>query len=112
MKPVNLSRRLVLETPQMVADGAGGFSRVWVSLGVLWGEVLAGTGREAAGEEINVASVNYRVTVRGAAVGSTARPKPEQRLRDGSRLFVILAVSERDAEGLYLTCITREELPT
>ena len=74
MKPVNLSRRLVLETPQMVADGAGGFSRVWVSLGVLWGEVLAGTGREAAGEEINVASVNYRVTVRGAVVGSTARP--------------------------------------
>lgn len=112
MKPVKLSRRLVLETPQMVADGAGGFSLIWVSMGVLWGEVLAGTGREAAGEEVNIASVNYRITVRGAPIGSTARPKPEQRLRDGTRVFVIQAVSERDAEGLYLTCITREELPT
>jgi head-tail adaptor len=112
MKVVNLSRRLELEAPQSVADGAGGFSRIWITLGTLWGEVLPGTGREAAGEEVSIASVNYRITVRGAPVGSTARPKPEQRLRDGTRIFIILAVSERDAEGLYLTCIAREELPT
>ena len=52
MRPVTLSRRLVLETPQMASDGAGGFTQVWASLGTLWGEVRAGSGREAAGEEI------------------------------------------------------------
>jgi head-tail adaptor len=112
MRPVTLSRRLVLETPQMASDGAGGFTQVWASLGTLWGEVRAGSGREAAGEEISRARVTYRITLRGAPVGSTARPKPEQRLRDGARIFTILAVSEAEAAGLYLTCIATEELPT
>jgi head-tail adaptor len=112
MKPLALSRKLELEAPQSLADGAGGFSLVWTSLGTLWGEVLAGAGREAAGEEISLASVNYRITLRTAPVGSTARPKPEQRLRDGARIFTILAVSERDTTGHYLTCLTKEEQPT
>ncbi|MGV8955980.1 MAG: head-tail adaptor protein [Cypionkella sp.] len=112
MKAILLSRKLDLEAPQMVADGAGGFSRVWVSLGQVWAEVLAGTGREAAGEEVVVASVMYRITVRAAPFGSASRPKPDQRLRDGARVFNILAVSERDAQGLYLTCTAREEQPT
>ena len=111
MKQVHLSRRLTLEAPEVLADGAGGYSRSWVSLGVVWAEVVAGSGREASGVEVAVASVNYRITVRAAVVGSTARPKPEQRLRDGSRVFTILAVSESDAEGRYLTCIAKEEVP-
>jgi head-tail adaptor len=112
MTPLSLSRQLTLEAPQMVADGAGGFSLVWTSLGTLWAEVLPGTGREAAGVETSIASVTYRITLRGAPVGSTARPKPEQRLREGARIFTILAVSERDSAGHYLTCLTKEEQPT
>jgi head-tail adaptor len=112
MSGVNLSRQLVLETPQLSPDGAGGFQLSWVGLGTLWGEIIPGSGREAAGIEQNLASVNYRITVRAAAFGASARPKPEQRLRDGERLFTILAVSERDASGLYLTCLTKEEQPT
>lgn len=111
MTTINLSRRLVLESPQTVADGAGGFSLSWAALGTLWGELRAGAGREAAGTEVNLAQVSYRITVRAAPVGSDARPKPEQRLRDGDRLFTILAVSERDPEGRYLTCFAREEVP-
>lgn len=112
MTAVRLDRRLQLEALQSLADGAGGYSRDWVSVGTLWGEVRPGAGREAAATEVYVASVTYRITVRAAPVGSTARPSPDQRLRDGSRLFTILAVSERDEQGHYLTCITREELPT
>lgn len=111
MSAVNLSRQLVLEEPQRVADGAGGFALVWVTLGTLWAEVLPGAGREAAGEEVLVAAVPYRITVRGAVVGSTARPKPEQRFRDGSRVFTILAVTERDPAGHHLLCFAREEVP-
>ena len=111
MKAINLSRSLILETPTRVADGAGGFALTWVTVGTLWGEVSAGSGSDKVGVEISLATVPYRITIRGAAVGSPERPKPEQRLRDGSRVFLILAVTERDADGLYLICFAREEAP-
>ena len=111
MKAVHLSRALMLEDPVEVADGAGGLELNWSSLGRLWAEVVPATGREAAGEEVNLATVGYRITVRGAVVGAASRPKPEQRFRDGSRVFTILAVTERDAAGQYLTCFAREEVP-
>ena len=108
---VMLNRPLVLEDPVEVADGAGGLTISWVPLGSLWGEVKPVSGREADGEEVLVATVGFRITVRGAAAGSPQRPRPEQRLRDGARVFVILAVSERDLSGSYLTCFAREEVP-
>ena len=111
MKEILLNRALVLEAPQRVPDGAGGYAVTWVALGTLWGEVRPGSGREAAGEEINLAQVSYRITVRGAVVGSPQRPKPEQRLRDETRIFVILAVTEQDSGGQFLTCYAREEVP-
>ena len=106
-----LNRLLVLEEPLRVSDGAGGFTRSWSPVGTLWGEVKVGSGREAAGEEINLAQVTYRITVRGAVVGAPQRPKPEQRLRDQARIFVILAVTEMDFGGHYLTCFAHEEVP-
>lgn len=109
MSGVWLNRALLLEAPVTVADGAGGFVQSWAVLGTLWAEVLPGAGREVGGD-VAVAQVAYRITVRAAPVWSEARPKPEQRFRDGARLFTILAVAERDAEGRYLTCFAREEV--
>ena len=111
MSRVRLSRKLVLEAPQNVADGAGGFVRAWAVLGTLWGEILPGSGREMAGIEVVLASVPYKITVRGAPVGNPRRPRPEQRLRDGARVFTILAVTEHDQDAQYLTCFAREEVP-
>jgi len=108
---VMLNRRLVLEDPVEAADGAGGLTVSWVPLGVIWGEVKPSSGREVDGEEVVIATVGFRITVRGAAVGSPQRPRPEQRLRDGVRVFVVLAVTERDLSGAYLTCFAREEEP-
>jgi head-tail adaptor len=88
-----LTRRLVLEAPERLADGAGGFSEVWAPLGTLWAHVAPGTGREAAGQLVTMSSVPLRITVRAAPQGSPARPRPEQRLRDGGRIFRILAVT-------------------
>lgn len=111
MKNVKLSRRLVLEEPQRVPDGAGGFTQVWIALGVVWADVRAGSGRErdAAGLS-TVSTVPYRITVRGAPYGAPSRPKPEQRFKDGERIFRILAVTERDPHGSYLECYAREEV--
>ena len=111
MSVVQLNRRLVLETPAQVSDGAGGIAFVWVQAGILWAEVVPGSGSDRAGVEVSLAKVPYRITVRSASVGSPARPRPDQRLSDGARVFVILAVTEQDAAGLYLTCFAREEKP-
>jgi head-tail adaptor len=60
---------------------------------------------------VSLSKVPYRITVRGAEVGSPRRPRPDQRLKDGTRVFTILAVTERDSDGRYLTCFAREEAP-
>ena len=104
-----LSRALMLEARQAVADGAGGFVESWVGLGTLWAEVLPGAGRDVAGLEAVLTSVPYRITVRGAPQGAPSRPVAGQRFRDGGRIFAILAVTERDGGGFYLTCFAREE---
>ena len=108
---VKLNRRLALESPSQVADGAGGFTLAWVQQGILWAEVAPGAGSDTAGVEVSLARVPYRITVHGAPIGSPARPRPDQRLTDGTRVFLIKAVTERDASGLYLTCFAQEEVP-
>ncbi|MEM8653617.1 MAG: phage head closure protein [Pseudomonadota bacterium] len=105
-----LNRRLTLESPARVPDGAGGYAESWTPLGVLWAAVKARTGRETVVAGAPVSAVPYEVVVRGAPVGHPERPIPEQRFRDGSRLFHIRSVSERDPEGRYLTCLADEEI--
>ena len=111
MQPqLQLTRALVLEKPTRVSDGSGGFTQGWVALGTLWADMQAGSGREIAGQVVAVARVPYRIIVRSALVGSTARPLVDQRFRDGARIFRILAVAETDPGGRYLTCLTDEEV--
>ena len=105
-----LDRRLVLEEVERVPDGAGGFAEVWAEKGVLWGHVKAGAGRETAGDFVTLSTVPYRIIVRAAPVGAPSRPKPDQRFRDGARLFRILAVTEEEGAGTYLVCFSREEV--
>lgn len=110
MKPPILNRKLTLEAPQRVADGAGGFVTTWVALGDLWAEIKAGTGREKAAEFMTVASIPFRITVRAAEDGAASRPTADQRFRAGNRIFRILAVTEADAGVQYLACFAQEEI--
>lgn len=111
MTTFQLNRLLNLEQSVVSPDGAGGFSTSWEVLGSLWADVAPGAGREAAGEETTLSRVPYRITVRGAAVGSPHRPVPGQRLTQTGRIFQVLAVTERDPSGHYLTCFAHEEGP-
>lgn len=111
MRAPHLNRALVLEGAVRVSDGAGGYSESWQVLGTLWAAVTPGAGSDVPGEEKVLASVPYRIVVRGAPYGSPSRPKAEQRFREGARIFTILAVTERDPEGRFLTCHSREEVP-
>lgn len=111
MKAPHLNRALQLESASRVPDGAGGFVTVWAPVATLWAEVVAGAGRDPAGEEVVLTSVNYRITVRAAPPGAANRPRPEQRFREDTRVFTIVAVAERDAAGRWLACTCREESP-
>lgn len=110
MKVPVLTRRLVLEAPVRVPDGAGGASESWSALGELWAELRPRTGRERAQAGEPVSTMAYRIVVRGAPVGSVQRPAPEQRFRDGARIFRIRAVAEHDPAGRYLVCFVDEEV--
>jgi head-tail adaptor len=105
-----LTRQLVLESPVRVPDGSGGYVTTWTPLGMIWAEVRAGAARESAGAGTAMARVNYTVILRAGRVGASSRPTPDQRFREGSRLFTILAVAERDPDGRYLVCQTVEEI--
>ncbi|OYW54689.1 MAG: phage tail protein [Rhodobacterales bacterium 32-66-7] len=111
MNAPHLNRALVLEAVVRTPDGAGGFTEAWSALGTLWAEVLPGSGNDVLGEERMLSAVPYRVTVRGAPVGSPSRPVAGQRFREGTRIFQVQAVTERDPDGRYLTCFAREEVP-
>ena len=104
-----LRTALVLEAQERVSDGAGGFVDGWVALGTVWAEITAQAGRETAHQGAPVSRTGYRIVLRGAPFGSPDRPKPEQRFRDGARIFAIRAVAERDGAGRYLTCHCDEE---
>lgn len=110
MNDLRLNRRLILEAPDRIADGAGGFLESWVELGELWADVRSRTGRERNGGDFPISTVSYRIIVRGSPIGSVARPLPQQRFRDGARVYVINAVAELDPNGRYLTCFVDEEV--
>ncbi|MBL3704715.1 head-tail adaptor protein [Sulfitobacter sp. BDSS02] len=108
----NLNRLLMLETLERVPDGGGGYSEVWVPLGHLWANVSARTGRERSEAGVPISAMSYKIIVRGSPHGAPSRPKPDQRFREGPRLFLIRAVAERDDNGRYLTCFADEEIVT
>jgi head-tail adaptor len=106
--PVKLSRNLVLEAPHAEDDGSGGFRVSWVELGRLWAQVEPRKGLELLGGGRLRSRVPYRIVVRAAPVDAPSRPRPEQRFREGSRIFDILSVTEADHRGSYLE-ISAEE---
>ncbi|WP_417587533.1 head-tail adaptor protein [Pararhodobacter oceanensis] len=106
-----LNRPLVLEEAVTTSDGTGGYTTAWHALGTLWAEVRARSGSERRGVIAPEGRMLFRIYLRAAPQGSPQRPRPDQRLRDGARIFTILAVSEADPQGAYLICHAREEVP-
>lgn len=112
MSDPRLNRRLILETKERLADGSGGFEEVWVTLGELWAEVTPRAGRETNDAGLTISTVSYKIVIRASPVGSPSRPVAEQRFREGTRVFVIQAVTEYDHDARYITCFADEEYVT
>jgi head-tail adaptor len=109
MTAIRPSRRLTLEAPQPAADGAGGFTTLWTPLGTLWGEIAHAAPRETALPAGSGTVLPVRVTLRAAPPGAPSRPRPGQRLREGTRAYVIDAVAPATPDGRWLTCHAHEE---
>lgn len=108
---LSLTRPMLLEDPVITPDGAGGHALDWVPLGTLWCELRPGAGSERRGPIAPEGRMLFRIYLRAAPQGSPQRPRPDQRLREGGRVFTLLAVSEADAAGAWLVCHAREEVP-
>ena len=108
MTEITLSRRLWLEERESLPDGAGGFAVSWRTVGTLWADVQARAGREEILSGRPTARVKSRIVVRAAPVGAPSRPRPDQRFREGERIFNILAVTEYDPRGRYLAIDAEE----
>ena len=105
-----LNRALTLEERVELADGAGGLSNSWNALGTLWAEVRSFSGRESGGLGVARSKVSLKIKLRALPQGSQMRPRPDQRFREGNRLYRITAVSEAEPSGRYLVCYASEEV--
>ena len=106
-----LDRRMVLEERVETANGSGGFSLAWVELGAHWVSVLPGAGRGDAVGHLPRGVVPLRLILRASAPGAASRPRPGQRLREGVRVYPVIAVVEQDPDARYLCCHAHEEVP-
>lgn len=112
MIPAHPTRPMKLEEAVTTPDGTGGYSQSWQEIGVLW-VGLHGAGASAGHDGIGPEGrLRLRLYTRAAPQGSPRRPRPDQRLRDGGRIFRLLAVTEADAGGAWLVCHAIEEVPT
>jgi SPP1 family predicted phage head-tail adaptor len=89
MNPGNFRHRLYVEAPYELPDGAGGVTRAFETVGLIWGLVEPMGGTEVLSEDRLVQRMTHRITIR-AFSGLTAA----HRLRRGGRLFEIRAISE------------------
>ncbi len=103
-----LTRRLMLEERASLPDGAGGFAVSWRAVGTLWADIAPRTGREDFLAAQARSRMRHRIVVRGAPVGAPSRPRTDQRLREGDRIFNILTVTESDPAGRFLEIIAEE----
>lgn len=105
-----LNRALVLEERVTATDGAGGVQNSWSALGTLWAEVRSFSGRETGGLGVARSKVGLKIRLRALPDGSQMRPRPDQRFREGSRIYRITAVSEPEPSRRYLLCYAFEEV--
>ena len=101
-----LRRRLTLEVPDTVSDGAGGTTGEWSTIAVLWAAVHPRSGAEVFDGGRVDGRVTHDIWIR--ARGDIA---PGQRLRLGSRVFNIRAVLRPDpfVNRMRLICEERDQ---
>ena len=100
-----LNRRLVLEAPAETGDGTGEVVRTYEAVATLWAQVMPVSARGDIAAYSLGAALRHRIVIR-ARPGITTR----HRLRDGARLYRIVAVRESaDRRFLEIDVEERED---
>lgn len=104
MNPGAFRHRLFVEAPYETPDGAGGVTRAFETVGLIWGLIEPMGGTEAMSQDRLAQRLTHRITIR-AFTGLTAA----HRLRKGARLFEIRAISA-DVPARRLMTLSCEEI--
>jgi SPP1 family predicted phage head-tail adaptor len=103
--PGELRYRLVLEAPVETPDGAGGVTRGYATVTTLWAAIAPTTARAEVVAAGTGATVTHRITIRTGPDVTT-----RHRLRDGTRIFRIVALRDQDGSGRFLDIHAEERL--
>ena len=103
--PGELRHRLVLEAPVETADGAGGVARTFATVATLWAAVVPVTARGVVVADDVGASITHRIVIRSGPDVTT-----RHRLREGARIFRILALRDQDGGGRFLEIHAEERV--
>ena len=102
-RPGRLRKRVVLETSVDTPDGAGGFSRSWVSGATLAADIAPVRANDSEFGEGHAGLVTHLIIIRGRSDIASG-----DRFRLGARIFEIRAIHDRDEDDRYLTCLAQE----
>jgi SPP1 family predicted phage head-tail adaptor len=87
----DLNRRLVLEAPVETDDGAGGVIRDYATAATVWASVTPIGAKAIVVAQALGDTVTHRIIVRDGLTLTT-----QHRFRDGTRLFYVADVRERE----------------
>jgi len=103
--PGELRHRLVLEQPVETADGAGGVTRSYATVTTVWAALVPVSARGAVEAAGVGAEVTHRIVIRFGPDITTGH-----RLRDGSRIFRIVAWRDQDGSGRFIEISAQERV--
>ena len=103
--PGALRHRLVLEQPLESPDGAGGVTRGYATVTTLWAAVMPVSARGDVVADGVGATVTHRIIVRSGPDVTT-----RHRLREGARIFRILALRDQDGSGRFVEIEAEERV--
>ena len=98
-----LKRRVMIQQLQLVADGAGGYSDVWVEFALAWAEVRTRQQREQLSQEqLNQANITiFKIRyIEGLS--------PRMRVVMDNRVFEIDSIIDPNESKTYLQIYTKE----
>ena len=94
-----LRHRLALERAVRTPDGGGGVTESWVLEADVWGSIRPLSGEERLEADRVSGRVSHEIRIR-----YRANVVPAMRLRQGTRVFHIVAVLDDDERRRWLTC--------
>lgn len=99
-----LRHRLTHQTALDVPDGAGGITRAFVAVDVLWGAIESVSADFGVGEERSRAAGQVRITVRAPHTIA-----PGDRMLHAGRTFHVEHLADADGRGRFHRIRCREE---